>query len=243
MSASVLALRQLLHQRFPDAAPLVERGNAVATGLGAVDTALPGGGLPRGRLTAWTSEGGATAVLQAACLTIVSAGERAVWIDAAAVVGPGWAEGPLLLRPTGPTSAFRSAEAVLRSGAFALVVLAGAEPEGTTRVRLARAAREGGAAFVALTARTSLGGAHVEQRGDQGGLTAALHVTSRILPHSYRWRLGPFGDPAAPVTASVEVRARVMGWNRRAQVTLAVAPCDLRLPLGPGLADRRGGSR
>jgi hypothetical protein len=236
VSATVLALRQLLQHRFPDSAPLAERRNAVATGLGAVDAALPAGGLPRGRLTAWVSEGGATAVLRAACLTTVGAAERAVWIDAAGTAGPGWTEGPLLLRPAGPTSAFRSAEAVLHSGAFALVVLAGAEPEGTARVRLARAAREGGAAFVTLA-----GGA--SPRPGRGGLLAALHVTSRILPHSYRWRPGPFGDPADPIAATIELRTRGPGWARRAQVVLAVASCDVRLPLGAGLADRRGGSR
>ena len=236
MSATVLALRHLLRQRFPDAAPLAERTRAVATGLGAVDAALPGGGLPRGRLTAWSSGGGATAVLRAACLTTVAAGERAVWVDALAVAGPDWEEGPLLLRPAGPLGAFRSAETVLRSGAFALVVLAGAEPEGTVRVRLARAAREGGAAFVALTAGAP-------SAPGRGGLLAALRVASRIIPHSYRWRRGAFADPAAPVAATVEVRARAMGWNQRAEVTLPVAPCDLRVPVGASLADRRGVGR
>jgi hypothetical protein len=236
VSASVLALRQLLHQRFPDAAPLADQANAVATGLGAVDALLPGGGLPRGRLTAWVSEGGATAVLSAACLTTVARGERAVWIDAATVAGPRWDEGPLLLRPSGVVSAFRSAEAVLRSGAFTLVVLAGAEPGGVARVRLAHAAREGGAAFVLLVASMAPGSA-------QGGPSAALRVGSRLLAHDYRWRHGPFGDPAQPVAAVVEVRVRAASWSRCARVPLAVAPCDLRLPLGLGLADRRGESR
>jgi hypothetical protein len=122
--------------------------------------------------------------------------------------------------------ALRSAEAVLRSGAFALVVLAGAEPTGTARVRLSRAARDGGAALVVLTANASL---------------AALRVSSRLLAHSYRWRPGPFGDPAEPVDARVEVRARAPGWDRRAEALLAVAPCDARVPVGPALADRRGG--
>jgi hypothetical protein len=164
----------------------------------------------------------------AACLTTVAAGERALWIDAAGAAGPGWPgwpSGPLLLRPAGPTSALRSAEGVLRSGAFALVVLAGAEAAGTARLRLAHAAREGGSALVALTASASL---------------AALHVTSRTLPGGYEWRRGPFGDPAAPIAAVVELHARAMGWSRRARLRLAVAPCDLRLPLGAGLADRRG---
>ena len=225
MSATVLALRQLLRQRFPDAAPLAERADAVATGLGAVDAALPGGGFPRGRLTAWASDGGATAVLGATCLTTVARGERAAWIDAAGVAGPGWEAGPLLLRPAGALGAFRSAEALLRSGAFALVVLAGAEPLGATRVRLARAAREGGGALVALGASPSL---------------AALRVRSRLRADDYHWRPGPSGDPALPVSAVVEVRARATGWDRRALVRLAVAPCDARVPVGLGLADRRG---
>ncbi|HEU4632063.1 MAG TPA: hypothetical protein VFS08_20095 [Gemmatimonadaceae bacterium] len=253
MSAQLRALRQLLVERFPDAAPLAD-GDArriappVGTGLATLDQVFPGGGLPRGKLTVWTPQGGATAVLRAACQAAVAAGERAAWIDAAHTAGPAWSEGPLLIRPEGRPrgeardapddprrddplrrlNALRSTEVLLRSGGFALVVLAGAPPQGTETVRLVRAAREGGSALVVLTTGASL---------------ASLRVTSRLLPHGYRWAHGPFADPAAPLEATVQVRVRTLGWNRQAEVVLPVTPYELRLSLDPGLADRRGGDR
>ena len=158
---NVRALQALLAERYPDARPLVERDAhrslpPVATGLGALDAALPGGGLPRGKLTAWAPEGGAAAVLRSACRLVLAAGERAAWVDATRMLTAGWTpdpEGggggaahplPLLVRPRDRTDALRCAECVLGSGAFALVVLeppAGGEPVGTETVRLARAAR------------------------------------------------------------------------------------------------------
>jgi hypothetical protein len=233
VSTSLNALRDLLRERFPDAAPLVQRtATPVSTGLPELDRILPGEGLPRGKLTAWGPLGGASAVLRAACRSVVAAGERAVWIDAERTIGAEWQEGPLLIRPMDPLpriNALRSAEILLTSGGFSLVVLsAGADPEGTERVRLTRAAREGNSAFVALTESPSL---------------AALRVSSRILPHSFRWERGPFADPAAPVEATVEIRVRTLGWNARASVVLPVDAYELRLSLDPSLADRRGGER
>lgn len=234
VSAQLHALRELLTERFPGAAPLVQRtATPVATGLQTLDQVLPGGGLPRGKLTAWAQQsGGASAVLRAACQSVVAAGARAAWIDVEETVGVDWQEGPLLIRPAGPESrlnALRSAEVVLASGGFALVVLsAGADPQGTERVRLTRAAREGNSAFVALTDNPSL---------------AALRVTSRILPHSFRWERGPFREPAAPIDATVEIRVRTLGVNARASVVLPVASYELRLSVDPTLVDRRGSTR
>lgn len=239
------ALRRLLAVQFPDAAPLTERPvQPVATGLPPLDRILPGGGLPRGRLTAWAPQGGAAAVLRAASQAAIEGGERSAWVDAAGTAGPDWVGGSLLVRPQGAAAggrsradagrsedvlrrlnALRSAEVLLRSGGFALVVLAGAPPQGTETVRLVRAAREGGCALVALTGSASL---------------ASLRVTSRILPHSYRWRRGPFADPADPIEATVQVRVRSLGWNRQADVVLPILPYELRLSVDPGLADRRG---
>lgn len=233
MSADLNALRHLLKERFPSAAPLVQRTVApVSTGLSELDRILPGRGLPRGKLTAWGPLGGASAVLRAACQRVVVAGERAAWVDAERTIGAEWQEGPLLIRPQDPLpriNALRAAEVVLASGGFALVILsAGADPEGTERVRLTRAAREGNCAFVALTESPSL---------------ATLRVSSRILPHSFRWARGPFADPAAPIDATVEIRVRTLGWNAHASVVLPVDPYELRLSLDPSLVDRRGSER
>ena len=220
-------LRSLLEQRFPDATPVTHRtAEPVATGVQQLDAILPGGGLPRGRLSVWLPRGGATAVLRAACHTTVASGERAAWIDAeGTIAGEFWEEGPVLVRPASRLNSLRCAEELLRCGGFALLVLSGAEPEGTEMVRLSRAAREGGSAFVALTPHTSM---------------ASLRLTSRILPQSYRWRKTPFGDPAEARSALLRVKAYALGWNRETEFAVPVSGFDQRISLEPGIVDRRG---
>ncbi|HVS61359.1 MAG TPA: hypothetical protein VHE82_11765 [Gemmatimonadaceae bacterium] len=227
MSDRNAAIRALIEHRFPDATPVTHRTvEPVATGIDALDAILPGCGLPRGRLTVWMPQGGATAVLRAACHTTVAQGERAVWIDGlGTVAGPFWEEGPILVRPRNRKHGLRGAEELLRCGGFALLVIAGIEPEGTETVRLSRAAREGGSALVTLTSHASM---------------ASLRMTSQILRETYRWRKTPFGDPAEAQEVMIRVRARSLGWNRSADFPVPVVPYDLRAALEPGLADRRG---
>lgn len=227
MSDRNAALRALIEHRFPDATPVTHRtAEPVATGIEVLDEILPGRGLPRGRLTVWMPQGGASAVLRAACHTTVAAGERAVWIDGlGTVAGPFWEEGPILVRPRSRKHGLRGAEELLRSGGFALVVIAGIEPEGTETVRLSRAAREGGGALVTLTTHASM---------------ASLRITSQILRESYRWRKTPFGDPAEAQEAKLRVRVRSLGWNRSVDFSVPLVPYDLRMSIEPGLVDRRG---
>jgi RecA/RadA recombinase len=228
LPVEVLELRRQLEERFPDAQP-VRTGTvaAVATGVDALDAALPAGGLPRGRLTLWRPGGGATAVLRSACLAAADAGERTAWVDGAGVVaGAYWPGGPLLFRPP-PEHAAACAEELLRSGGFALVVLAGGgvglgEGEG---VRLGRAAREGGSAFVAVAESAPL---------------SHLRARSSFEPAGFRWRRGPFGEPASLESVAVRVRLESMGLDRRVRFRLPVAQHDARLALEPGLVDRRG---
>jgi hypothetical protein len=220
-------LRSLLEQRFPDATPVTHRtAEPVTTGIQLLDAILPGGGLPRGRLSVWLPRGGATSILRAACHTTVASGERAAWIDSTGTIaGEFWEEGPVLVRPASRLNSLRCAEELLRCGGFALLVLSGAEPEGTEMVRLSRAAREGGSAFVALTPHTSM---------------ASLRLTSKILPQSYRWRKSPFGDPAEARSAMMRVKAYSLGWNRETEFHVPIAPHDQRISLEPGIVDRRG---
>lgn len=228
--ASTALLRTLIEQRFPDATPLTHRtAEPVATGIQPLDVILPNGGLPRGRLSVWMPQGGATAILRAACSTVASAGERAAWIDGlGTIAGQFWDEGPILVRPANRRNSLRAAEELLRCGGFSLIVLAGSEPAGTEMVRLSRAAREGGAAFVALTSHTSM---------------ASIRLTSRILPHSYVWRRSAFGDPAEACSASVKVRAQSLGWNKTTEFRVPIVQYDVRSALEPGLPDRRGNKR
>ncbi|HEX2093190.1 MAG TPA: hypothetical protein VHG28_12345, partial [Longimicrobiaceae bacterium] len=68
MASQLSTLRELLEQRFPGAVPVTHRtAGGVATGIAELDRVLPGGGFPRGRLSAWAPGGGATAVLRSAC--------------------------------------------------------------------------------------------------------------------------------------------------------------------------------
>lgn len=223
-------LRSLLEQKFPDATPVTHRTAApVATGIEALDSILPNGGLPRARLSVWMPQGGATAILRAACLTVASTGERAAWIDGlGTIAGQFWEEGPILVRPVNRRNSLRAAEELLRCGGFSLIVLAGSEPAGTEMVRLSRAAREGGSAFVALTSHTSM---------------ASVRLVSRIIPHSYVWKRTPFGDPAEACSANVKVRAQSLGWNRHTEFRVPVVRYDLRTALEPGLPDRRGAKK
>jgi hypothetical protein len=171
-------------------------------------------------------QGGATSILRAACLTVASSGERAAWVDGlGTIAGEFWEEGPVLVRPANRRNSLRAAEELLRCGGFGLIVLTGSEPAGTEMVRLSRAAREGGSAFVALTSHTSM---------------ASVRLVSRIMPNSYVWKRTPFGDPAEACSASVKVHAQSLGWNRHTELRVPVIQHELRSSLETELPDRRG---
>lgn len=230
MPTQLSALRELLERRFPDAVPVTHRtAGAVPTGVSALDRALPGGGLPRGRLVAWAPGGGATAVLRASCREAVGRGERAAWVDGAGVVaGCAWRGEAALFRPPGGREALECAEELARTGGFALVVLSGEGAGDPERVRLARAAREGGGVLVVL---------------DPGGFMASVRLATRIRPEGYRWRLDPFGEPAEVESVTVHARMAALGWSRETEFSLPVSDHELRLSLEPALGDRRGAAR
>ena len=222
-------LREALQQRFPDALPLGQGlAPAVATGIGALDRVLPGGGLARGRVTLWWPGAGATALLRAACNAAVVRGERAAWVDGSGqLAAETWDGRVLLVRPSGPIPALVCAEELLRCGGFALVVLAGVGPAaGGEAVRLGRAAKSGGSAFVLM---------------GEDAAVAHMRVRARVRPEDYRWREGPFGEPVAVTSSRVEVEMTSLGWSRRVRVELGVAEHEQRLAPEPRLVDRRGG--
>lgn len=229
--STVLELKEALELRFPNAQPVAYRtGGALATGISALDNLLPAGGLPRGRLSLWTPGGGATAILYAAAQSVAERGERAAWIDGASTIsGDSWKPGALLLKPEGELEALICAEELLRSGGFGLVVLSGAGRAFTQEdVRLSRAVREGGGAFVALSATSSV---------------AHLRITSRIAPDAYRWRKNPFGEPVDVIEVRVQVEAQAMGWSGHASVSLPVVTHTYRNAPDQELVDRRGAQR
>jgi hypothetical protein len=233
-----------------------EVARPVATGIGALDAVMPGAGFPRGKLSVWTPQGGAAAALRAACRAVATGGERAAWVDGSRTLTFGWIgaaaapadhahptprrhdaerspwslwseDAPIVIHPADRTNALRCAEALLRCGAFGLVVLEGVESQGTETVRLTRAARDGGSAFVAITELAAM---------------ATLRISSRLDVHGVRWRRGPLGDPAAPVDVRVDVRVRALGWTSRATISLPIAAYDLRCAVGAGPDRRNAGA-
>jgi hypothetical protein len=223
--SQVAALRALIEQKFPDATPVTRRtAQPVATGITALDRALPNGGFPLGKLSACEPKGGTTAILRAACQKAVADGDRAVWIDGArTIAGAFWDEGPLLVRPECHTHAVRAADELIRSGGFRLVVLTGVTATDTETMRLVRAVHDGGGAFITISPNSTM---------------AALRLSAHI--DQYRWRFDPFGEPAELQEVRVRVHARALGWDKRAEFSIPVQSHELRLSLESGLADRRG---
>jgi len=227
MTAAAIDLREHLAKRFPDAVPLAGRREAgLATGIMAFDNVLPNNGLPRGRPTVWsTPASGATAILAAACQGLLASGLRAAWIDGSRTVGPGWLDGPLMLRPRTPLLGLRFAEILLACGGFALIVMHGIPADRTTLFRLARAVHEGGGAFAMIA---------------EGSLPAALRLRSRYLPDRFDYARTPFGDAARLRAVTVAIDATSSGWNATTTLSLPFHSHDVRSALDPGLADRRG---
>lgn len=240
MAAQLKLLRDLLAERFPDAMPVIQRTTEpVRSGIPELDRILPGSGFPRGRLSVWGQDAehvatGALSVMSAACQAVIKQGERAAWISpptdqrTAGAVGVYWRQGPILVRPKTRKVALQCAEELLSCGGIAMVVLAGADIAGTETVRLSRAVREGGGAFVALTNSTA---------------TSSLQIRSRIHAGSYKWIESPMSDPAGVSFVTIDIRARALGWNKNTTLTIPVTRNELHLSLDPGLPDRRGAKR
>jgi recombination protein RecA len=128
------------------------------TGLARLDAALPGGGIPVGRITELLGPPGLgkTTVAHSLAAATIRSGGSVAWIDATRTLDPrGTAaldtEGLWVVRPPEPARGPWCADLLLRSAAFALVVLDGAPvlPR-LVAVRLAQLARESDAALLLL---------------------------------------------------------------------------------------------
>lgn len=143
------------------------------TGLSALDAALPGGGLPRGRITELLAPAGLgkTTLARTLASTTLTAGHTVAWVDATrtldprdwVTVDPAGSDALWVVRPGDPARAAWCADLLLRTGSFALVVLDGAPllPR-SIAVRLAQLARDADAALLLLgdgTRASEIGGA------------------------------------------------------------------------------------
>ena len=156
----------------PDRAPL-------PTGNAELDALLVGRGIPRGRLTEITgaSGSGRTSMLRTLVTAVATGGRWVAYIDATRTLAPrDWAHvgserAPLwIVRPANAARAPWCADLLLRSGAFALVVLDGAPPlSRVLAVRLTRLAHDVGAAFVVTG----------EHGGDATGSSVRIRLAAR----------------------------------------------------------------
>ena len=229
LSASVrelkLQLGAIQESVRPDRAPL-------PTGIAELDVMLVGRGIPRGRLTEITgaSGSGRTSMLRTLVTAAASGGRWVAYIDATRTLAPrDWAHvgserAPLwIIRPANAARAPWCADLLLRSGAFALVVMDGAPKlSRVLAVRLTRLARDVGAAFVVTG----------EHGGDATGSSVRIRLAAR--------------DPARAATGSGKRSERTTtitlekgGKRRTIEVSYGRAVAR-RLCAHPEVPDRRG---
>ena len=188
MSLALADLRQQLAAVIagtPSATP------GLATGIAALDGALPGNGIPRGRITELLAPAGLgkTTLARSLAAATLTAGHAVAWVDATRTLDPrdwvtvdaGRTDALWVVRPSAPARASWCADLLLRTGSFALVVLDGAPllPRAVA-VRLAQLARDSDAALLLLgegTRASEIGGAlrivMAKKRG-AAGVTATI---------------------------------------------------------------------
>ena len=226
---------------------------ALPTGVAALDAVLVGGGLPRGRLTeiVGPTGSGKTTLTRAIVESTVAAHGWVAYVDAQRTLDArdwvhlGDAEGVWIIRPRDAGRAAWCADVLLRSGAFALVVLDGAPMlTKSAAVRLTRLARESNAAFVVLGERTGgasqLGGAVrllVERTTPGKRRHPPLPTTHSPLPAGGEWGVGSGGT-----TLTIAVRVEKGGTLRTVEVRCAIGVAR-RLCTHPEVPDRRGVAR
>jgi recA bacterial DNA recombination protein len=167
-ASSLLALKQRLAAVTAPAPCTPFTG--LPTGITALDRAL-GGGLPRGRLTEITGPfgSGTTSLVRH---IVTRSNQRVAYIDATRTLVPrDWAHVSTLwvIRPPNPQRGAWSADVLLRSGAFGLVVLDSAPPlTRAVTMRLSQLARESDAVLLVLG----------EERALQTGTAVRLRVSA-----------------------------------------------------------------
>ncbi|MFN0099041.1 MAG: hypothetical protein ACKVS7_10235 [Gemmatimonadaceae bacterium] len=213
------------------------------TGFFLLDAMLPGGGIPRGRLTELLAPAGAgkTTIARALVTATIRGGGGVAWIDATRTLDPrdftpagtltmAEVDALWVVRPGEPSRGPWCADLLLRSGAFALVVLDSAPvlPRAVA-VRLTQLARESDAALLLLGEGT---------RASEVGGALRLRLSHPTKPHS--------GAPRSPGAAAQRIIATLEKGGPYTQVELEVSRghgIARRLCTHPEIPDRRGVAR
>ncbi len=232
------------------------------TGLTALDAAL-GGGIPRGRLTELTGPlaVGKTTLLRQVVARVLHTGSWVAWIDAGRTLAPApWAdlgERFVVIRLPEPRRAAWTADLLLRSGVFGLVVLDGAPPLSRGHgVRLAQVARERDAACVVLTHETP-GLSRLSRLAGTVRVRIALAMPPSLQaqwtrgPHRHRRPLVVADGGAAPESSAAPPAPRVVvtvekggALNRNQSIEVdRVVVVARRVCADSEIPDRRGVAR
>jgi hypothetical protein len=222
------------------------------TGFAALDAILPGGGIPAGRITELLAPPGLgkTTIGRSLVAATITAGRCVAWIDATRTLDPrDWVSASMdgdalwVVRPADPARAPWCADLLLRTGAFALVVLDGAPvlPR-VVAVRLAQLARDADAALLLLgegTRASEIGGA----------LRLVLTRNDRTRNDRSPGVPGPRAIGAAPAPDARRVVVTIEKGGPYHHVQLEVPgvdrinPVARRLCAHPEIPDRRGVAR
>ena len=235
------------------------------TGLAQLDRAL-GGGIPRGRVTEISGPlaVGKTALLRRLVTQVLHTGAWVAWIDATRTLAPApfTAMGArfVVIRPPDTTRSAWTADLLLRSGVFALVVIDGAPPLSRVHgVRLAQLARERDAACVVLehhesgrTARPSRLAGTVRLRvAAMPPCAPSMPPSMRLLPSRRRPTPSPapvagesptVADTSRRFVVTVEKGGNSQGRSPSIEVSSAVVVAR-RVCAHSEIPDRRGVAR
>lgn len=246
LPVSIAALRQQLADIVEGTRPTTP---GLTTGVAALDAALPGGGLPRGRLTEITGApgSGVTTLTRHLVAAALGAGWWVAYVDAARTLAPrdwtalGVHEGLWVVRPPDAARGAWCADVLLRSGAFGLVVLDGAPvlPRAVA-VRLVRLARVSDAAFVLL-------GADGQRSGVAGALQLRVQRVRKKSAPTLDLAARLAGQSPAPSPSPARQRRLAITIEKGGPVQRVEVECGSertrRVREDPQVPDRRGVAR